>query len=76
MPFLIPRSFNATRRTCSRWAIAGGGFAGLDLAVPFTNNRNLFAASAETMLTIAADKKHLGARIGITSVLHTWGTCT
>jgi hypothetical protein len=34
----------------------------------------LFAASAQTMLTIAADKKHLGARIGITSVLHTWGS--
>src|SRR5580700_8003160 len=34
----------------------------------------LFAASAEAMLTIAADPKHLGARIGITSVLHTWGS--
>jgi hypothetical protein len=34
----------------------------------------LFTASAETMLTIAADPKHLGARIGITSVLHTWGS--
>src|SRR6476660_2019808 len=34
----------------------------------------LFAASAETMLTIAADTKHLGARIGITAVLHTWGS--
>jgi Putative transposase/Transposase zinc-binding domain len=34
----------------------------------------LFAASAETMLTIAADPKHLGAKIGITSVLHTWGS--
>ena len=34
----------------------------------------LFKASAETMLTIAADKKHLGAKIGITSVLHTWGS--
>jgi hypothetical protein len=33
----------------------------------------LFKASAETMLTIAADPKHLGARIGILSVLHTWG---
>lgn len=32
----------------------------------------LFKASAETMLTIAADPKHLGGRIGITSVLHTW----
>jgi hypothetical protein len=31
-------------------------------------------ASAETMLTIAADPKHLCARIGITSVLHTWGS--
>jgi hypothetical protein len=34
----------------------------------------LFKASAETMLTIAADPKHLGAKIGITSVLHTWGS--
>src|SRR5260221_1037136 len=34
----------------------------------------LFKASSETMLTIAADPKHLGARIGITSVLHSWGS--
>src|SRR5216117_3336865 len=34
----------------------------------------LFKVSAETMLTVAADPKHLGARIGITSVLHTWGS--
>ena len=34
----------------------------------------LFKASAQTMLTIAADPKHLGARIAITSVLHTWGS--
>jgi hypothetical protein len=34
----------------------------------------LFTASAETMLTIAADPEHLGARIAITSVLHTWGS--
>src|SRR6202022_546448 len=34
----------------------------------------LFTASAETMTTIAADPEHLGARIGITSVLHTWGS--
>jgi Putative transposase/Transposase zinc-binding domain len=34
----------------------------------------LFAASAETMITIAADPKHLGARIGLISVLHTWGS--
>jgi hypothetical protein len=34
----------------------------------------LLKASAETVLTIAADPKHLGARIGITAVLHTWGS--
>jgi hypothetical protein len=34
----------------------------------------LFKASAETMLTIATDPKHLGARIAITAVLHTWGS--
>ena len=34
----------------------------------------LFKASSETMLTIAADPKRLGARIGILSVLHTWGS--
>ena len=34
----------------------------------------LFKAAAEATLTIAADPKHLGARIGITAVLHTWGS--
>ena len=34
----------------------------------------LFKASSETMLTIATDPKHLGARIGILSVQHTWGS--
>ena len=34
----------------------------------------LFRASSEALLTIAADPKHLGARIGITAVLHTWGS--
>jgi hypothetical protein len=34
----------------------------------------LFQAAAETLLTIAADPKHLGARIGLTMVLHTWGS--
>ena len=36
--------------------------------------RLLFQAASETLLTIAADPKHLGARIGITAVLHTWGS--
>ena len=31
-------------------------------------------ASAETLITIAADPKHLGARIGLTAVLHSWGS--
>lgn len=34
----------------------------------------LFKASAQTLQTIAADSKHLGAKIGMTSVLHTWGS--
>ncbi|SDH25547.1 IS91 family transposase, partial [Pelagibacterium luteolum] len=34
----------------------------------------LFKAASQTMLTIAADPKHLGVRIGITAVLHTWGS--
>jgi len=34
----------------------------------------LFKAASETMMTIAADRRHLGARIGITAVLHTWGS--
>lgn len=34
----------------------------------------LFKAAAETLLTIAGDPKHLGARIGATMVLHTWGS--
>ena len=34
----------------------------------------LFRAAAETLLTIAADPRHLGARIGVTAVLHSWGS--
>jgi len=34
----------------------------------------LFDLAAETLLTIAADPKHLGAQIGATLVLHTWGS--
>jgi hypothetical protein len=46
--------------------------------IAYQNKRVLYdllmRASAETTLTIAADRRHLGARIGITSVLHTWGS--
>jgi hypothetical protein len=34
----------------------------------------LFRTASETMQIIAADPRHLGARIGITAVLHTWGS--
>jgi len=34
----------------------------------------LFEVAAETLRTIAADPKHLGAQIGATLVLHTWGS--
>lgn len=34
----------------------------------------LFKAAAETLLTIGADPKHLGERLGLTAVLHTWGS--
>ena len=34
----------------------------------------LFKAAAETLLTIGADPKHLGAKLGVTAVLHTWGS--
>jgi hypothetical protein len=33
----------------------------------------LFTASAQTLLEIAADPQHLGAKIGVVSILHTWG---
>ena len=34
----------------------------------------LFKAASEALLRIAADPRHLGARIGLTAVLHTWGS--
>src|SRR5687767_8256647 len=34
----------------------------------------LFKASADTLITIAADPEHLGARVGVLSALHTWGS--
>lgn len=43
-----------------------------DLA--YQNKAALFDVAAEVLQTIAADPKHLGARIGATLVLHTWGS--
>ena len=46
--------------------------------IAFQNKRVIYnllmRVSADTVLKIAADPKHLGARVGITSVLHTWGS--
>lgn len=46
--------------------------------IAFQNKREIYnllmRASADTVVRIAADPKHLGARVGITSVLHTWGS--
>lgn len=33
----------------------------------------LFQAASQTLLTLAADPKRLGAQIGVTAILHTWG---
>ena len=47
-------------------------------AIAYTNKAMiyslLFDVAAETLMTIAADPKHLGAQIGATLVLHTWGS--
>jgi Putative transposase/Transposase zinc-binding domain len=47
-------------------------------AIAYTNKEILygllFDVAAETLRTIAADPRHLGARIGATLVLHTWGS--
>jgi Putative transposase/Transposase zinc-binding domain len=46
--------------------------------IAYQNKAEIYAillkATAETLITIAADPKHLGARIGLTAVLHTWGS--
>ena len=47
-------------------------------AIAYTNKALiydlLFEVAAETLRTIAADLKHLGAQVGVTLVLHTWGS--
>jgi hypothetical protein len=52
--------------------------AGADRAARYQNKAViyglLFAAAAKTLFTIAADPKHLGAHIGLSAVLHTWGS--
>ncbi len=47
-------------------------------AIAYTNKAAiydaLFKAASEALIKIAADQKHLGAKIGVTMVLHTWGS--
>src|SRR5207253_3826982 len=51
------------------------GHAKLDTTARYTRVANTtIRTAAETLLTIAADPKHLGARIGATAVLHSWGS--
>jgi putative transposase len=46
-------------------------------AMAYQNKANmyglLFKAASDALITIAADRKHLGADIGVIAVLHTWG---
>jgi predicted Zn-ribbon and HTH transcriptional regulator len=46
--------------------------------IAYQNKREIYnllmRASADTVIKIASDPKHLGARVGMTSVLHTWGS--
>ena len=46
-------------------------------AIAYQNKAKIYGvllkAAAESLTTLAADPKHLGARIGVTAVLHTWG---
>jgi hypothetical protein len=73
---LTPTSASAAFSACSRRS-AGEGFKSLlrerlPLALEAAYDL-LFKAAAEPTITIAADRKHLGARISITPVLQTWG---
>ena len=60
---VLPRGLHAAGAHCRHRLPEQGRVYGL-----------LFDVAAETLLTIAADPKHLGARIGATLVLHTWGS--
>jgi len=46
--------------------------------ITYQNKREIYnllmRVSADTVIKIASDPKHLGARVGVTSVLHTWGS--
>lgn len=62
---VFPRGVHAAGRDCPHRLLEQTGRAIYGL---------LFRASAETVMTIAADPKRLSVRVGTTSVLHTWGS--
>src|SRR5947209_4025617 len=63
----------------SRWrtSSAASGPPGALGGIAYQNKARVYGlllkAAAEALTTIAADPRHLGARIGVTTVLHTWG---
>ncbi len=59
---VLPRGLHCTRTDCNNCHQNKRELYGI-----------LFRATAQTLFTIAADPKHLGAEIGFFAVLHTWG---
>ena len=53
--------------------IAGATGGGLRISESRLTYNLLFQAASEALLTIAADPKRIGARVGFLAVLHTWG---
>ena len=70
---------NTVKRSCCRWSISTWFFTVPEpiANVAYQNKKVvygiLFRAAGETLRTVAADPRHLGAEIGFIAVLHTWG---
>ena len=62
-PFPTSTSSSPCPTSSARWHLGNRGLL----------YRLLFDSAKETLLEVAADPKHLGARIGVLMVLHTWG---
>src|ERR1039457_6081978 len=77
-PWRAPNGWPKGRPSCCRSRISTLYLRCLKTSVAWHSRmrqiyRILFRAASETLLTIAADPKHLGASIGFLAVLHTWG---
>jgi Transposase zinc-binding domain len=68
-----PAGASAARRALPCGVYLAGGLAPLVLHHPRRLYDLLFPAASQTLLTLAADPKRLGAQIGLTAILHTWG---